>query len=244
MAEIKIPTSNEDLLFLLRTALHTLAQDDTANLARVDAAWRTEATALLPSFEAKVTNLTKAQNARSAEVEERVAAIAELQMYVEDALVITKRRQRRLNYPASYFRLFDLPLDGTLPRLNSQNDVLLWAGKLVQGDADAVTAGYAPMGEPTAVELAGKLTIAQTEMEDVQPAERALDNAEDAIEADRAQAHALAQDLAEQLNFAFRKLAPSDRRRAIRQYGFGYTFAPGEPPDPEEGVTAVAPLEG
>ncbi len=238
MAKLIVPTGNEKLLTLLDTATRVAAEDAAAGKNLVEASWPTEASALLADFETKVRGLTKAQQRRAKEVAERRTAVDKLSVYVRDFMNVLKRRVNREELPAHCYEFFKLPLDGSLPNPTAIDDVVSWGAILVRGDADAVEDGYEPMSNPSAAQVKEKLDQARTEAKDIPPADRELDDAQNEVEALRVRAIEMVRDLAAQLNFVLRKLAPPERRRTIGRYGFKYRYAKGEPVD-DDGEIAV-----
>ncbi len=231
MAEIIIPNSNEGLLALLDTAVRVAIGDADAGLNYVEAGWTDEVKEFLLDFRVKVRSLTKAQQRRAQEVAERRVAVDKLLVHDRDFMNVLRRRVNRDELPAYYYEFFKLSLDGTLPKINSIDDAMTWGEILVQGDNDAVEAGFEAMCNPTAAQVRTMLDKARAESADIPPAERDLDIAQDEVKDLRAQATEMARDLAAQLNFRLRKLDGPNRRRIIRRYGFKYRYAKGEPVD-------------
>lgn len=234
MPNIIIPRSNEDLIRFFETATRVATEDRLAEKFYIDADWIPEASDFVEAFKTNVRNLTSAQRNRAVQIEERNVKTAKLDTYVRDYFSVYKRMVYRESLPASTFLFYDLPESGDLPNPTNLNDLISWAEKIVKGNADAVAAGYPAMSNPTAAQVNTVLTEAKAEIDDVSAVERTLDTALDELEALRATGYALAQDAEQQLNFQLRKLTSPDRRRIMRTYGFTYTYAEGETPDPED----------
>lgn len=240
MPNIIIPRSNEDLIRFFETATRVANEDHLVQVKYVDADWITQGSDYVEDFKTRVRALTTAQQNRAQQIEERRAKFVKLEGYVRDYLGVFKRMVTREDLPVSLYMFYGLPENGDTPPLSNMDDVLSWAEKIVQGDADAVAAGYPAMSNPSAAQVNTLLTQTKAEMDDVSAVERVLDTSLDEIEALRAIGFAMAQDAEQQLNFQLRKLSPPDRRRIIRRYGFQYTYAAGETPDPEEQETQPA----
>lgn len=233
MPNIIIPRSNEELIRFFETATRVATEDRLAEKFYMDADWIPEASDFVEDFKTRVRNLTTAQRNRAQQIEERRVKVAKLEVYVRDYLNGFKRMVYREGLPISLFAFYDLPESGEIPLLSNTNEVISWAEKIVKGNADAVAATYPAMSNPTAAQVATILAQANAEIDDVSAVERTLDVALDEIEVQRATGYALAQDAEQQLNFQLRKLTSPDRRRIMRTYGFTYTYAEGETPDPE-----------
>jgi len=234
MAELNIPRGNQGLLTLLEEAPQVAIEDRATGLNYVEQEWTNQATAFRPEYHSKVRGLVVAQQRRAQEIGERRAVVDELDIYVRDFMVVLKRRVSREKLPPHYYSFFNLPQDGTLPNPTATDAIINWAETLAQGDADAVTAGYEPMANPSAAQVAALWEQARAESADLPAAERELDIIQDEVEAMRQQATELVHDLADQLNFRLRKLEAPDRRRIIRRYGFQYRYDQGDPVDIED----------
>jgi len=91
----------------------------------------------------------------------------------------------------------------------------------------AVAAGYPPMCNPSAAELTAILHTTQTAIDRVTTAERAYDQAQEALAAQRAQADQLIAEIMTELRFALRRHDAPSQRRILRTYGA--TFADDAP---------------
>lgn len=234
MPNIIIPRSNEDLIRFFETATRVANEDHLVQVKYLDADWIPQASDFVEDFQTRVRNLPAAQRNRALQIDERNAQFAKLDTYIRDYLSTLKRMVYREGLPVSLFAFYTLPESAELPNPTNMNEVLSWAEKIVKGDADAVAAGYPAMSNPTAAQVNTVLTQTKAEMDDVSAVERVLDTALDELEALRATGFSMAQDAEQQLNFQLRKLTPPDRRRIIRRYGFQFTYAAGETPDPED----------
>lgn len=238
MPNIIIPRSNEELIRFFETATRVATEDRLAEKLYLDADWITQASDFVEAFKTNVRNLPNAQRNRMLQVEERRVKVAKLEVYVRDYLNGLKRMVYREGLPISLLAVYTLPESGEIPLLSNTNEVISWAEKIVKGNADAVAAAYPAMSNPTAAQVAAVLAEANAEIDDVSAIDRAWDTAMDEIEAMRITGFEMAQDAEQQLNYQLRKLTPPDRRHIMRTYGFAYTYAEGETPDPEDTPTA------
>ena len=127
-----------------------------------------------------------------------------------------------------------LPLSGDVPNPTTQEEWLALAAQVVQGDADAVAAGHPAMVNPSAARLQAVLAATMTEAEDVAMADRAYDEAQEAVAALRPRADELIEDVMAELRFNLRKKDPPSQRRIMRTYGARFRYLEGEPVDPDE----------
>jgi hypothetical protein len=223
----------ERLSFLQRTAT-TGSQDIAAGNLYVDQATLDEIAAFLIGFEAAVNVISDKLSGRVKETRERAEAVERVGLYTRDLWEVLKRRARRLNQPAAVLTFYQLPLDGTVPHPTAQEEWLAIAAQVVQGDARAVAAGYPPMVNPSAAELQTELQAAVSESADVALADRAYDQAQEAVAALRSLADALIAEVVEQLRFNLRKKDAPGQRRIMRTYGARFRYLPGEPVDPDD----------
>ena len=116
-----------------------------------------------------------------------------------------------------------------LPDLDDEANLEFWANKVVSGDADRVAAGKVAMTNPTAADVALKIT-------DYTNAKGAQTTLKDATQQEQADVNALYQpakllvtDVWDTVEFFFRKLDKPTLRRRAREWGVVYINNPGEP---------------
>jgi len=223
------------LTFLTRTA-ETGPDDIAAGNAYVSQETLDAVAALVPQFEVAARGVSAKLGARSKEVRERAVAIEQVKMYTRDMWEVIKRRARRLNQPAGVLQFYQLPISGVLPKLTTQGDWLAMANRVVQGDADAVAAGYPPALDPSAADLAAVLKATKSEVKDVAMADRAYDKAQEAVAVLRPQVDELIADVIAELRFTLRKKDAPSQRRMMRTYGARFRYLAGEPVDPDDVV--------
>ena len=231
MPKFKMPISNMDLLLFLEQAAATGIQDRDRGQPLLDDIVLTDIDTFLTDWQPKVRQLDQLLADRSKETRESEAAIHRLETYVRDAWAVEKRRIAREELPAEVHRFYGMTLDGSTPRAGSRNQWLEWGQRLIEGDAAAVAAGYTPLVNPSAAEVAEKLTTAKSEMEDVAMADRAYDEVQKTVSEERAKAEMLVHEVMDQLRFHLRRETPASQRRIMRTYGAQFIYAPGEPPD-------------
>lgn len=87
------------------------------------------------------------------------------------------------------------------------------------------------MVNPSAAQLQAVLAATMSEAEDVAMADRAYDEAQEAVVALRPQADKLIEDVMAELRFNLRKKDPPSQRRIMRTYGARFRYLEGEPVD-------------
>ncbi|MCA9979514.1 MAG: hypothetical protein KDD89_01725 [Anaerolineales bacterium] len=218
----------------LRRAANTGTADIAAGTPYLGQATVDEVTALAATYETALSALSTNQSGRSREIRQRQEAIETLATYVRDFWEVARRRARRLGQPAEVLTFYGLPLDGMSPNPSTADEWLTWAGTVVQGDAEAVTAGYAAMSNPSAVEITAVLTTAQQEVTEANAADRTYDQSQEQLAEVRAQADQLIDDVMAELRFTLRRKDAASQRRVMRTYGAVFTYLDGEPRDPDD----------
>jgi hypothetical protein len=228
------PRSDADRLLFLKTALDMGRKDEDAGLNYVSKETLDSAEAFIVRFEPAYLNLNAMLAQRIKETSEKTSALTELQTWVRDFWEVGKRRVYRLKLPTAVLAYYGLAQDGNVPKSAGEASWLDFAAQIVQGDADAVAAGYPAMINPSADEVADWLATAQAEAGQVGGTDRRYDQAQEDIAALRPEADTLIQDIVEQLRFSLRKKDEPSQRRIMRSYGARFTYASGETPDADE----------
>jgi hypothetical protein len=248
MPRIRTPESDEGRAQLLSKATKTAAADAAAGRRYLPATVTTEIGDFLqdqagpppvPGYNSKVLKLTSSRAALAREVSDSDAAEAVLETFMRDFWEVLKRRTFREKHSVAVLNYFDLPQDGTIPALSSRADRHLWAEKIAAGEAQAVAAGFPPMANPSAAEVAAKLARAETEAEQIVPKDREQELALEAVRAARPRAIELVDDVIKELGHNLRKMADGTARDIMRSYGVEYEFLPGETPDPTPAPTPI-----
>ena len=143
-----------------------------------------------------------------------------------------KKRISRLKQPPAVFSFYMMTQNGEITYPTNMEQWLTLANKLIQGDAEAVKAGYPAMSNPSAVELQAILDTTQSEYNDVAMADRDHDIVQENLAKHRTVADKLINEMFDQLNFSLRAFDASSQRRIIRTYGFKYDSLPGEEEPP------------
>ena len=228
MPTLRIPHSDVGRLTFLRTAAQTATQDQANGLIYITPDTLSELNDFLKIFDLAFLHVSAAVGERSREVEEGEAAMAELKLVLDDLWEVLRRRVRRTDEPVGVLRFYGLDTEGQLPDQNTHEEWLELAEQVIEGDAQAVAAGYAAAVCPSAAELQAALDSARKELADVTPAERELDRAQKAVLSLRQQADDLIGDVIEELRFHSRKEDPVSQRHLLRTYGATYRYQPDE----------------
>ena len=99
---------------------------------------------------------------------------------------------------------------------------------IIEGEADAIAAGYAPMENPSIAELNDKLDIAIAEAKDVSEADRQLDEAQEAVSDLMPEAKKIIDRIVAELDFNLYEKEDASKRRIMRNYGVRYELTKSE----------------
>lgn len=218
----------------LQRAATTGQADITAGNSYLSQATIDAAAALGASLSSAMQAVASDQSSRSREVRQRNEAVAALATYVRDFWEVARRRAHRLGQPAEVLTFYGLPLDGVSPNPTRHDEWLATAANIINGDAEAVAAGYPAMSNPSALELTAVLTTAQTEVGEADAADRSFDQAQEALADLRVQADQMLADVMAELRFTLRRKDAASQRRIMRTYGATFSYLDGEPRDPDD----------
>lgn len=228
MATYRAPRSDLERQAFLETAAKTGQEDIDAGKDYLSQELVTSITDFLPNYDLKIENVTLFLSGREKEVREKNEAISDLVTYTHDLWEVLRRRVNRKDEPAEILTYYRLPLDGKNPTLHTDSEWLTMAENVVAGDAQAVAAGFDAMINPTAAELDAVRVATQTEVDEVAPADRQYDEAQEAAATLRPQADELILEVMDSLRYTLRKKDAPSQRRIMRSYGAKYTYLRGE----------------
>ena len=237
------PNTPEDHLFILEESVQYCNLEQAAGrFVPLKSATRSPVNAFITDYKPLVAALTIAKGTHSREVSESQTAKAFLEESVRDYIDGLKRRTRRKRHNVEVLVNHGLPENGDTPQMDSRAELKAVATALIAGDT-ASTATYGAMSNPPSSELQAALTAAQTEHEDVGPADSGVQTAQLAIQDKAPLATFWVSEIRfDALDHARREIDPG-QRRLLRTLGFEFKNNPGETPeDPADGVTpAPAP---
>ena len=231
MPTLNKPTSDHDRIILLDNIVLTGNQDNLAGDNLVDQATLDAITNFLPGFKTAEINVKAKAEIKITQVQEKGDSIRMVEINCRDTWEGVKRRKVRLNLPDVYLTYYELPLDGKVPKIDSDGDWLKTLRNIIEGDARAVAAGYPATSDPTAAEMQTVYDNGMDEFDDVARADREHDQAQAAIAELRPKADEFINEVYDQLMFNTRKMDKASQRRVARTYGYRYDYSPGEPPE-------------
>lgn len=135
---------------------------------------------------------------------------------------------------------YQLPVSSaTVPALDNLASLELWAGRLIKGDADRVTAGGEPMAMPGIPDVVSALRLFTLAGDEQSTAKTAYDAAQGAVAALRPTVDLRVKDIWDTIEFKLRALDAPGLRRAAQEWGVVYAAdsTPPVPPAPTPPLT-------
>lgn len=158
-----------------------------------------------------------------------------LRLYVSHFIIGLDNAILREELPASDRAYYQLAVSGgAMPKLTTDEDLILWANNIISGEATRVTAGGTALSNPTAAQVQANLTTFQPLYDTLSARKSAYDSEQEDVAALWEEADDILSDIWDEVLFTYRKdEAPSMRRKA-REYGVTYRLGTGEQPSPDE----------
>lgn len=177
-----------------------------------------------PDYNAKVLAMNAALSGQINASALENSALNVCRMYDSHFLQVFNLGIARGVYPASARTFFGISAsDDKLPALTKENDVMHWAEAIVSGDAARVTAGGAPMTNPTAAEVNAKLTDFKTKRSTQSEMKDAYDSAQQAVGGMFDTVKQLVVDMWDEIEFYYRhEPDEASKRRRCREWGVVY----------------------
>jgi hypothetical protein len=196
--------------------------------------------AFIPQFAAALDTCQSQDSARMNAVTEARTAIEAVANHIRAIWSVVKRRTRLDGLPVAVQLYYGLPANGRNPSIGSQNEWLTQADRIIQGEAEAVAAGYPALLEPNVAELQTLLDAARTAVSQREAAKAAYDAAVVTRAALRAQANELIKQAMAELRLALRQETAPHRREIMRGYGAHFSQETTETPALSEAEVAAA----
>ena len=228
----QLPATDAQRFQALQAAFDKAATVAAGQLA-FSAANKTLLDALLPQFGTLIglrgtalaaqTNATDAQDTQGVRVRMWTSQFFQnLNMAIERGVI-----------PSSARAFYQLDVSqAVLPKLNSEADLVLWAGRAVSGEAARVAAGGGPIQCPPITEVTPELSAYQALRSTQSTKKGDFDTAAENVDALRAAVDTLVQDIWDEVEFHFRHESSASMRNKTREYGVYYASRPGEPTVP------------
>lgn len=177
----------------------------------------------LPIYKAKLQQRSTALSQQAKGVSVIGPKRRMLRLYIGHFIIGLDNAILRQELPASVRAYYQLPTGSrTLPKLTTDDDLLLWAQRVVNGEDARIAAGGAALTNPTATQVNDQLIGFEPLVEDLSTRKTAYDDAQEAVAALWPEADELLKDIWDEVLFHFRKDDPPSLRRKAREWGLVY----------------------
>ena len=234
MATIKKYYSDNGRTHVLQTTVETAKSDSAKGENYVSQKTIKAIKAFLVIWIPKLKKVSTFLSVREKEIREKNVALGFLDLVIRDVWEVQKRRKKRLGLAAEVLTYYQLPLSGLVPNINKEKDLLAVASNMIDGDKEAVLAGYDTILNPSVDELQVALDAAEKELSEVAPADRNYDVAEEAVSNSRSEADSLVGDVVDELRFNLRKRDVASQRRIIQSYGVEISYSAWTEPENDD----------
>lgn len=234
MPKIEYPIDDNGRFTALQLAYQHGQTSAAAGDAYLSSDTLTRLGAFLAVYEAQRHALMTAEQAYRRSTRQRREAMAALSRYTRDFATVLRRRVLRMGEPPSVFAYYGLPEHGRFTPPTRYGEWLTAVYKFIQGDALAVADGLPPMCNPSAAELEAVREEARVLGTAVNRADRAFDEAQEAVAAQRAEADLWLRDIVAELRYRLRRYDPPSRRRIMRRHGVTFVYRSHETRDEDD----------
>ena len=231
MPQYVAPNTDATRITFMAKAVETAVNVRINGTVRIPADILTELTAHYAVFETAVNAAQTALKDRKEETAESAAAMDKLKMYTSHMWTAVHHRALREGQSARILGYYKLNSDGTQPTLTNRRQRLLMGKALLAGDVEAVAAGYAPIGFPSAAELQVVYDAAAAQVIDVPQSDATYDEAQTAVADLRPEADRLIKEVRDAIVYSTRNMDTASQRRVLRNHGARYYYLPDEKVD-------------
>lgn len=237
MPRLRKPESAIDRLVFLKKATETANKDKENGETYISPTTLQRAVEFTPKLEAGMGRLGNFSSLKQKETREKNSSISVLQTYMRDIWAGKRRHIYRENLPLEVFAYYQMPQSGKTPELTQEGQWLETAKFMIEGEIDAIAAGYPPMANPTMAELSEKLNIARSESNDVSDADKQLDQAQEAVSELMPEAKSIINRVIAELDFHLYEKDDASKRRIMRNYGVRFEYTRSEQAEDESDIT-------
>lgn len=196
--------------------------------------------AALATFDAALTQKRLAYKTRRQAVEARLELLASGRRLVRQAWSGLHNRVARGELRVSDLEHYKLPTDGSRPNPYRYEDWLAAGQLLLQGNSEAVEAGFPAVSEPPVEQLTTLVTNLAAAQSQVHSAKAALKVAIIELKQARALVRLLMREIARYLRSRNLGLTGPELRELLRDYGYRF-ISKGGPSDAGDGETGTNP---
>lgn len=217
----QLPASNVSRLIALH---HAKDKNDALGLSTfLTSATQTRLGNILALYDTATDDIPLKKQAMITLTTQKENAKLVCSMYVSHFIQVFNFGVARGVYPADDRSFYSLDVaNGFVPELRSEDDILLWSNRIVNGDAARVAAGGAAMSNPTAAEVHTKLTAFGSLRMPHSTASDAYDAALETLDALNPEADKVIKKVWDEVETFYNEEDPSSMRENARKWGVVY----------------------
>jgi len=218
----RLPNSDDTLTTVIRTAFARMGIVLPVQIP-FSAATQAFLTSFIALWNAALMTKDETLAEQTAATELVDADRVKLRMFISHFIQVFNLGVARGEYTAAQRSFFNLPIDSdALPSLDTDADLLLWGGRIVDGDARRLTAGGAAMSNPTAAQVSSALHNFTTTSTAQALKVLAFQDASTVVVNLRPDGNKLALKIYDEGEAFYNELPPATKRERCRPWGIRY----------------------
>lgn len=176
-----------------------------------------------PLFKQKMQERGNALQAQSDSTAAKNASQAKSKMFISHFIQGFNNGADRDYFPKSHKAFYQLDVNSdSVPIMDTEAEVNLWSDRLIEGDAERITAGGAAMSMPSIAEVTTEVNLFKTLNAEQSTLKDAYDNAQEAVSDMRPEVDSLILRIWDEVETAFNDEPIESKRRKAREWGVVY----------------------
>ena len=176
-----------------------------------------------PLFKQRMQERGNALQAQSNATAAKNAAQAKAKLFISHFIQGFNNGADRDYFPKSHKAFYQLDVNSdSVPTMDTEAEVNLWGDRLIEGDAERITAGGAAMSMPSIAEVTTEVNLFKTLNTEQSTLKDAYDNAQEAVSDMRPEVDSLILRIWDEVETAFNDEPIESKRRKAREWGVVY----------------------
>ncbi|MDR2963361.1 MAG: hypothetical protein LBU90_07005 [Bacteroidales bacterium] len=189
----------------------------------------TRAKFFLPTFKTSIRNHRENSEHYVEKNGELTHLQKQIRMYITHFLQVLSMSIQRGEIPVDAWRYYDVEKNGKkFPKLKTDEDLLLWGKKLIDGEEQRVQDGGTPMSNPRISVLSVIYNKYAIKLKSTQFNHDTKENGSEYIQKLRDEADELILEIWNNVEHTFAHLPADEKRQKAEEYGLCYVFRPYE----------------
>lgn len=242
MPHRRLPRSDIQRFQALKAANDEVTRLGEGTTLAISPETKTKLDAVWPQFRNEYNEREQALGTQTAATTAMTTAGQTLRQAVKHMITVLNMAIERGKLPPEERSFFQIsPNDSNLPDMASRPNLLHWATAVVQGEQARIDGGRPALAWPDLAEVSEALTAYEAAIETAKAGQDQYNKEQEDVEALRDAADDCILDVWDDVEFAYRRDAPSSRRQKARSYGVVYVADAGEDVDPgDESITPAS----